>query len=179
MSNGYEKYNEALFLKDQFRMREHERYLGGQKAYQETAQRYYQVMITIGYLGFLAIWSGVHKDIGVSCRNWSALLMTASALIFICYELASSFLAVRRVNATADYVESIDEACNNGDQDLYTHLVHAQAISIKKREILEKRVNPTVFLVSSLLGVAAGAFLIFGLFQAELPDFAAWAEGLF
>jgi hypothetical protein len=160
-------------------MREHERYLDAQKAFQETAQRYYQVIVTIGYLGFLAIWTGVNKDISVDSRNWSALLMTFSALMFIGYELVASFVAMRKVNSISDHVKKIDAACSNGDEELYFHLIHVYNVSLKKRQIIENRVTPCIFVISALFGILSGIVLMIGLVQYEMPKFIEWIATLF
>ncbi|MGE4506303.1 MAG: hypothetical protein AB7D51_13220 [Desulfovibrionaceae bacterium] len=178
MSDQYEAYQRSLYLKDQFRMREHERYIAAQGAYQETAKRYYQVMVTIGYLGFLAIWAGVNTNISVDSRNWSALLMMLSAMIFIVYELVASFVAMHKVNDISEHVKKIDDACSNGNEELYVHLMHVRSVILNKQEIFERRVTPWVFVVSALFGVSSGVVLIVGLVQAEMPGFWAWVRSL-
>ncbi len=152
-------------------------YIDALKTRQDSSRKYYQLIVSIGYLGFLAIWSGIHTELSTTIKITSAALMTTSALIFIIAELCETYCAVYRCNEITDHTEEISKARRKDDWKKYQAIRAERALRESEDNIICNKVNWFVFVSSATTGVLAGVLLVVGLIEhffnlsAILPHF--------
>jgi hypothetical protein len=125
-----------------------------QASFFDKAANYSRLVLALGYGGFFAIWSGTKQQLSARSLVLSALLMTASAFLFIVFEVIEaglvSHLSLRLARATSSigtvnpteaqrFVQSYDQT----------------------RRVLATAWYP-VFLASAIAGMGAGGILIVG-----------------
>jgi len=174
MSTNQEQYQQSLILRNQYNDRRHVRYMEQLKAGQDFMVRYVQIMVSIGYIGFLAIWAGVCKEVPVWHRAWSGGLMLLSAGIYISYELVVSMFTVLRINEISDVADRVFQAAEAGDEEEFIVISKEWKMVEDRDEMRKKKVFLPIFLSSSLSGLGAVVILIFGILKSMAPELLEW-----
>jgi hypothetical protein len=128
------------------------------------AQAYTNVVLSVGYAGFFAIWSFLKPDLSKGETLWSALLVSVSLTVFILWEVYQSFYRSRSIMSLAETVK--DPSRFEVAIDRYRREENSRVISLK-------RVWVVAFLLTVVTGFGGTLILIYAFIRSLIKLYAA------
>lgn len=117
----------------------------------DKAKAYFQVVLSIGYVGLFASWSFTKAFLTENEVFWSATLAILSLLVFVLFEVITMFFTSWNLLALQQAVQ---------DREHFKQIIDAHEIKSKKLNVSYRRVWIICWLFSVITGVAAAGILM-------------------
>lgn len=121
----------------------------------DKSSSYNNVVLTLGYAGFFAIWSKVSTSLSFTANAWVGALLGISLITFIAWTLVNMLVNVRSLKLrNSELQKEFDSRAEQLDALARAHhLVQMRILSVLKYW-------PVTFGVTVISGFAAGVFLL-------------------
>lgn len=143
---------QSRFLEDQISI---------QSATFDKASSYNNIVLTLGYAGFFAIWNMVATELSVQVNTWVGFLLGVSLFAFVVWTLLSSVFTTRQIANRAKLLSREFET----QEEFFSSLSLFDG-QMRRSALAFQRWWPLVFTFTALTGLGAGAIVMFHLVKS-------------
>jgi len=137
---------QSRFLEDQISI---------QSATFEKASAYNNIVLTLGYAGFFAIWNMVADGLSVPVNTWVGFLLGVSLFTFVIWTLLSSVATTRQIASRAKLLAREFET----QEEFFSSLSLLDG-QMRRSALAFQQWWPLVFMFTALTGLGAGSIVM-------------------